>query len=292
MKILITGSSGMIGSELVSTLKSYGHDVWGMDKVWPKYTSCHFLLCDMREPINLSIKFDLIIHLAANARVHDLVIDPELSLDNVKMTFNILEYARKTGSNRLIFSSSREIYGNGNEMPVKESVGSQRTSESPYASSKLAGESYCHSYRKCYGVDTKIVRFSNVYGKYDFSNRFIPKTIKNCKLNNPIEIWGKDKVLDFTYISDAVSGLVHIIENWPKETEFNIAYGKGETLISVAQRIKDALKSESQILMADSKTGEVAEYAADIGQMNSIGWKPKVAIGEGLTKALDYYENN
>lgn len=279
----------MIGSKLVMSLRD--HLVVGMDKKPPLFDCPRFIQHDLTSPFppEFTAKFDLIIHLAANARVHDLVLNPELSLDNIKMTFNVLEYARKSGCKKVIFASSREIYGNGNAMPVSENIGSQRTSESPYASSKLAGESYCHSYAKCYGIDIKIVRFSNVYGKYDFSNRFIPKTIRNIKAKKPIEIWGKDKILDFTHLHDAVGGLVHLIEKWPEEKEFNIAYGKGETLVDVTEKLKKLLKSKVPIVFSDSKVGEVAEYTADISKMKAIGWKPRINIDEGLKMAVEYY---
>lgn len=293
MKILVTGSSGTIGSEMVEGLEKAGCDVWGLDKKQPQFTHPkHFIHHDLTKPLENLEWFDLIIHLAANARVHDLVIDPTLAQDNITMVFNILEYARKTETPKFIFASSREIYGNGNEMPVKESVGSQRTSESPYASSKLAGESYCYSYAKCYGIDTKIVRFSNVYGKYDFSNRFIPKTIRNLKANRDVEIWGKDKVLDFTYIVDAVSGVFKLIDMWPNSIEYNIAYGKGYTLISVAERLKELLSSKSKIVIKETKVGEVTEYTANIAKMLDLDWKPQFPIEQGINLAINYYETH
>lgn len=287
-KILITGSSGMIGSALVESLK--GHEVWGLDKYDPAFvTPDNFIRHDFTLPLEKHVRFDLIVHLAANARVHDLVIDPDLSLDNVKMTFNALEYARRMGIPKFIFASSREVYGNGNSLPVAEDIGSQRTSESPYSSSKIAGEAYCHSYRNCYGIDMKIVRFSNVYGRYDYSNRFIPKTIKNIRESNPIEIWGKDKVLDFTYLSDAVDGLAMVIDKWPKENEFNIAYGKGESLLGVAKTLSSIIGREADIKVIGTKKGEVMQYTGDISRMEKLGWSPKVPIEKGLQMAVEYY---
>lgn len=112
MKILITGSSGTIGSEMVNTFEALGHEVWGLDKRPPQFvTPKHFILHDLTKPLENLEWFDLIIHLAANARVHDLVIDPQMSLDNISMVFNALEYARKTETPKFIFASSRGVYG-------------------------------------------------------------------------------------------------------------------------------------------------------------------------------------
>jgi nucleoside-diphosphate-sugar epimerase len=292
MKILITGSSGMIGSALYQSLKGKGHDVYGLDWKAPKYTEQkqfypHNLLLEFK----CDIKFDLIIHLAANARVWELVENPNLALENVLTTHRIFEFARKNNIPKVITVSSREVYGNGNELPVAENIGSQRSCESPYTASKIFGESYAWSYSRCYGIDTKIIRFSNVYGRFDFSDRFIPKVIRQLKSNEKIEVWGKDKFLDFTYLDDAVSGTVFLIENWDKmkDKEYNIAFGKGHTLISVVDKLKKLLKSKSRIKIQETHKGEVMKYEADISKMKSMGWTPQIDIDKGLKKSIEYY---
>jgi len=299
MKILVTGSSGMIGSELVPALEAAGHFVAGVDKVKPSFTKCeNFVQGNLLQTVNDSVRkdseseWDLIIHLAANARVWELVENPDLALENVITTHNVFEYARKTGAKRVMIASSREVYGNGNLLPVDEHVGSQRSCESAYSASKIFGESYAWAYEKCYGIDTKIIRFSNVYGKYDFSDRFIPKVIKQLKDNHQVEVWGKNKVLDFTYITDAVDGVIHLVNSWeelgPKK-EWNIASGVGYNLVEVAEVLKKMLDSKSNIKVGESHPGEVFEYTADINSMASIGWKPKVGLMDGLKKSIEYY---
>ena len=288
MRILITGSSGMIGSALAPALVE--HDVIGVDKKKPQFSKTKTHLHDLMSPLDVNPAPDVIIHLAANARVWELVENPALALENVVTTHNVFEYARQNGVKKIIYASSREVYGNGNRLPIAEDIGSQRSSESPYSVGKIFGEGYAWAYKRCYGIDTKIVRFSNVYGKYDFSDRFIPKVIKQLRANEPVEIWGKDKKLDFTYLDDAVMGVIHLLDNWSKETEYNIAYGKGHTLLSVAEKLKEALNSKSEIIIKDTHVGEVMTYEADISLMESLGWQPTISIDEGLNKALDYYK--
>jgi nucleoside-diphosphate-sugar epimerase len=292
MKILITGSSGMIGSELAPMLVEAGHEVHGLDRKEPEFTPlANFIQHDLLEPVRLDQSFDLIIHLAANARVWELVENPDLALENVITTHNIFEFARKAGIKKILFASSREVYGNGNSLPVNESVGSQRKSESSYAASKLFGEAYAWAYTNCYNLDVKIVRFSNVYGKYDYSDRFVPKVIGLLKDNQPVEIWGEGKVLDFTYITDAAQGILHLIKSWDQleDREWNIAFGRGYSLISVAQALKAEMGSKSEIKILDSHPGEVMEYTADISRITATGWTPKVDLAEGLKRAVEYY---
>lgn len=282
--ILVTGSSGMIGSALVERI-----DATGIDRHPPRFTLPNkFIHKDLHNDDVVLEKPEIVIHLAANARVWDLVQHPFMAFENTLSTFVALEIARKHNS-KFILASSREIYGNGNKMPVKESVGSQRTAESSYSASKIFGEAMVWAYRNCYNLDAKIIRFSNVYGKYDFSDRFIPKAMSLMIEDNDVEIWGKNKVLDFTYIDDAIEGILHIIRNWNKEVEFNIATGEGVSLLKVARLLKKKLKSKSKIIIKDTKAGEVMKYKADISRMKKLGWKPKVGIEEGLDKTISWY---
>ena len=298
LKILITGSSGMIGSELMVQLAK-DYQVTGLDIVEPEYHKYQTINHDLRLPIPDSIselaleKFDLIIHLAANARVHNLVKDPQLALDNILMTHNIFEFARKKEIPRILFASSRECYGNTARLPVNESAASQRHSESNYTASKIMGEAYCYAYNNCYKIDTKIARFSNVYGRFDFSDRFIPKAFARIKENRPFEIYGEGKNLSFTYLEDCVSGIMHLIKVWDStaigEKEFNISSDEQSHLLEVAHKIKVMLNSESVITVGENLVGEVVNYQADITKMRDLGWSPKVSIDEGLELAKKYY---
>lgn len=291
MKILVTGSSGMIGSALVPKLEELGHEVVALDRRLPEFTfPKNFMHHDLLQPVPAPLMVDMVIHLAAHARVWELVEDPSRALENVVTTHNAFEYARRVGA-KIMIASSREVYGNGNELPVDEWVGSQRQAESTYSASKIFGEAYAWAYMRSYELSTRIVRFSNVYGKYDFSDRFIPKVIKNLKINKPVEIWGEKKFLDFTHIDDTVAGIIHLMNNWETATlkEWNIASGKGYTLLEVAKILKEKIGSTSNIEIGNSNPGEVFEYEADITRMKSIGWEPKVTLDQGLNESIKYY---
>jgi len=300
MKILITGSSGMIGSALSLQLKALGHEVVGIDQNSPEFTGLQpTVLHDLREEVdNMHImypdmQFDLMIHLAANARVYNSVKDPTLSFDNIATTFWALEFARKNKIPKFLFASSRETYGNGNELPVAEDKASQRKAESPYTAGKVAGEAYCYAYDECYGIDTKIVRYSNVYGRFDNSDRFVPKAIKKMRANEPFEIWGDGKSMSFTYLDDCVSGTIALIDNWErglaKDKEYNIASDTQDSLFSVAHLIKEELGSSSIITVTENLVGEVMNYQADITKMNKLGWSPATSTTEGIKKSIEYY---
>lgn len=301
MKILVTGSSGTIGTRLCERLLADGHDVVGADwkeNKWQPAVQAVTVIADLRDPEQmkkLPTDVEAIIHLAANARVHDLVIDPDRALDNVKDTYNMLEFARKNGIKKFFFASSRETYGN---IPAQDSytedMARMENCASPYTASKVAGEAFVESYTRCYGVDHVIVRFSNVYGMYDESDRVVPLFIRKGRKNEKLEIYG-EKCLDFTYIDDAVDGVTKALENFDtaKNATYNIAYGQGTLMTDLAKQVKELVGSTSEVTMGNIRTGEISRYIANIGRaQKAFGYQPKTPFAEGLRKAVEWYAAN
>lgn len=297
--ILVTGSSGTIGTELCIQLKKKGYDVHGVDRKPPQLKEnglVRFDQLDLLDPHNLETvpgEFDLVIHLAANARVYNLVVNPDLALENVRTTHTVFEFVRTHKIPRILFASSREVYGNQDILPVEEGRASQRFSPSPYSSSKIFGESYCYSYKSAYGIDAKLMRYSNVYGRWDTSDRFIPKLIRSFRDNTPFAIYGEKKSMSFTYIDDCVSGTIQVVENWDTlPMEVNVASETKDRLIDVAERAKKMMGSSSEITVGENLPGEVWNYQANIDILKGTGWKPKFTTEEGLKLSIDWYLKN
>ncbi len=302
MKILVTGSSGTIGTRLCEQLILDGHHVVGADYVpnqWNSKVNDATIVVDLRDVdavlACLPTDVDIIIHLAANARVHNLVVEPALARDNIETTFNMIEFARTRGIGRFIFASSREVYGNTDAVVHSEDDAITRNSESPYTASKVSGEALVHSYHQCYDIEFIIVRFSNVYGMYDFSDRVVPKFIRLCEANEDLVVFGEDKVLDFTYISDAVDAIGILLKEFEsqKNEVFNVASGVGTSILHVAELIKSGQNSLSSIVVEPSRIGEVVRYTADISKIcERTFFTPKVNIEEGINLALQWYSRS
>jgi nucleoside-diphosphate-sugar epimerase len=300
-KILVTGSSGTIGTALCERLMSEGYQVAGADirhNKWNEAINQITTICDLRDRnffTALPTDFDLLIHLAANARVFNLVKEPILARDNFEISFNVLEFCQLSNIKRFIFASSREVYGNSpNRICYQENEVNIEGCESPYAATKMAGEALVAAYRQCYGIEYVILRFSNVYGKYDESDRIIPLFIERATRGQDLVVFGRDKLLDFTYISDCIDGIMKSIENFDriKGNTFNIAYGEAVSILEVAKEIQNRTGTGGNLIIKENRTGEVMRFVADISKAKTLlNYEPKVPIAKGIAKTIEYYQN-
>ena len=177
MRILLTGSSGQIGTNLALRLQADGHWVFGVDKrsnTWTRRVRDAAPGSRGQYPAfqggiaaSSTREVDLVVHMAAHAKVHQLVRQPHRALENAIMTFNVLEYCRQLEL-PLVFSSTREVYGDVHRFEeYGEAAADFAFTESPYSASKITSEAFIYSYARCYGARYLVFRFSNVYGRYD-----------------------------------------------------------------------------------------------------------------------------
>lgn len=302
MHILVTGSSGTIGTRLCERLLAEGHDVIGVDwkpNAWVSAVEAVTRHCDLRDEralagAKLPDSIDAIVHLAANARVYELVTHPDRARDNVLMLFNVLEFARTRVVPRFLFASSREVYGNENHREMfSEDVVAINHCESPYTASKLSGEAFVEAYRRCYGLDHVTLRFSNVYGMYDDSERVIPLFFRLARTGKPLIVYGEEKCLDFTYIDDTIAGILLTLETFDttKNESYNIAFGQGIRLVDLAKTMVRLLDSASKVVLGNPRTGEIIRFTADITKARTrLRYTPQVPFDEGIARTVKWYK--
>jgi UDP-glucose 4-epimerase len=312
MRVVVTGSSGQIGTNLCLRLLDDGHQVFGVDKRPNTWTDrIPTLLQDLAGhypafPGGIGgVEYpetDVVVHLAAHAKVHQLVRQPHRALENAVMTFNVLEYCRLAGL-PLVFSSTREVYGDVHRFEgYGEETADFAFTESPYSASKIAGEALVYAYARCYGLKYLVFRFSNVYGRYDNDllrmSRVIPRFIHELSRGEPITVFGgPDKVLDFTYVDDCVDGIARGVESLAQghllNQTINLAYGEGNTLIRAAELIAAELGVEPEIRLAPSLVGEVTRYVADIRKARDLlGWVPRTSLTQGIPLAVSWFREH
>ena len=313
MRILVTGSSGQIGTNLALRLRGDGHDVFGVDKRLNTWTDrFRYLLQDLSGhypsfPGGIGgveyPEVDLVVHLAAHAKVHQLVRQPHRALENAVMTFNVLEFCRQRKV-PLVFSSSREVYGDVHRFEEDEATEASANfayTESTYSASKIAGEALIYSYARCYGLRYLVFRFSNVYGRYDNDLarmvRVLPLFIHTILRDEPVTVFGAEKTLDFTYVDDCIDGIVRGIEALHEgrvvNETINLAYGQGNSLVRAAELIAAELGAEPKIALAPSLLGEVTHYVADLTKARQLlGYEPEVSLEEGIPRAVAWFREH
>ena len=292
MKILITGSSGFIGSALIGLLREKGIEIVTYDiKENP--------MDDVRNFSSLQAKFigvDGIIHLAAVSRVKIAHENPlECINTNIGGTINVLESVRKliseNGRPWVIFGSSREVYGEPVKLPVVET--SVRKVINVYGVSKLSGEELCKVYAENYGLKIRVLRFSNVYtGVNDHLDRVIPKFILQAFKRENLVINGLgEELFDFTYITDTVQGIWGCIQEIERNShlfdDFNISSGIPISLFDLAELIIKKTESSSKVKYTTSRSYDVSRFYADPAKARKIlGFDPKIALEKGINLAI------
>jgi UDP-glucose 4-epimerase len=204
---------------------------------------------------------NLVYHLAAQSNVLGAVRDLDYSFEsNVVGTYEVLRAAAAAGVKRLIFSSSREVYGEPASMPVPETA--QLAPKNAYGVSKASGEMYCPLFAGA-GLEAVVFRLANVYGPRD-SERVIPLFIKQALSGEPLTIFGRSKLMDFLWIGNLIDVLCQASQGQCPDGPVNIGSGKSTSLVDLAKRISSLTGSRSTISIKDERLPEVGRFVADV----------------------------
>lgn len=311
--VLITGGCGFIGSNLARRLVGLGAKVTLVDSLIPIYGNNLKNIEDIKDRIELNIsdvrdqhsmaylikKKDYLFNLAGQTSHIDSMTDPFTDLDiNATSQLSILEAARKYNpSIRIVFASTRQIYGRPGYLPVDEKHPIMPVDVNGI--NKVAGEWYHLLYGNVYGIPCSALRLTNTYGPgmrvKDARQTFLGIWIKNIANEIPVKIFGDGLQLrDFNYVDDVVNAFLLTAEN-------NNAIGKvfnlGSTEVINLKDLAEKLVSiagrgtlEIIPFPPERKAIDIGDYYSDFGLIqNTIGWKPHIDLDEGLKKTIDYY---
>lgn len=271
MKILVTGGAGFIGAHLVNRLTSTeAGEIAVLDNLHRGYSrhllpsGAEFLKADIRDKNAVASAMrgcDVVYHLAAQSNVLGAVADAEYAFSsNVVGTHNVLAQAQRAGVTRVVFTSSREVYGDPKVLPVKETTPLQP--KNAYGASKLAGEVYCR-FAATQGLETSILRLANVYGPAD-RDRVIPLFLSAARDGRPLTVYGSGKVLDFVWVDTVVDALIRAASGPAFRGAINVGSGVPTTIADLARRIVDLTKSSSIVEMKEERGQEVGRFVAEI----------------------------
>ncbi len=272
MKILVTGGAGFIGSHLVRRLVREGAgSVAVLDSFHrgraESLADCFGEVSLMRADIRDSTAtkealrgVDLVYHLAAQSSVLGAESDADYTFQtNVRGTYDLLRAARTSGVRRVVFTSSREVYGDSLQVPVPETAALRP--KNLYGASKVAGEAYCSVFES-EGLETAVLRLANVYGPGD-RDRVIPLFVERAIEGQPLVLYGGQQVLDFVWIDTVVEALWKVgFGDWIRGP-LNIGSGQGITISNLARRVVELAGSRSSLEILPSRQTEVTRFIAD-----------------------------
>ncbi len=297
MKIIVTGSSGQVGSYLVEHF-SREHEVIGLDnRPCPFPAAAEFSKkTDIAKTRDLSSYFkdaDWIIHTAAQVSVERSLKDPIFDAENnVLGTVNVLWNAFRNDARNFLYISSAAVYGNPIKVPLPEDHPTNPMS--PYGASKLCGEKYALAFAEAYGLSTTIVRPFNIYSvRADPSSPYsgvITKFVRWAKESKPLLIEGDGKqTRDFVQIADVVR-LVDLVVKKSKASvgrTFNCGTGKRSTILELADAVRVLSGGKTQIKHVDPRVGDIRHSCADITSAEEVlGYSPRVFLDKGLKEMM------
>lgn len=317
--ILITGGCGFIGSQLVNKLYSLNHSVRVLDNfsvgdlsdlstlksveqvsatslVWAD--RIQVLQGSILDPVNCEIASagaDVIIHLAANTGVQPSILRPKFDANtNVFGTLNLLEACRVNSCKKFIFASSGAPIGQQNP-PFHESLAPKPAS--PYGASKLAGEGYCRAYYESFGINTAVLRFSNVYGPGSKKKHSVVASfIKNIINGSEVFINGDgSQTRDFLYVDDLVDAILCCIQLRTNGEIFQIASGVETSISALLCVIQEIYKTKGvhsiDKMYRSNLIGDVQRNYSDISKARKfLKWTPKIELKVGLVKTIEYFD--
>lgn len=303
--ILITGSSGFIGSHLHSLLNDR-LNVIGIDTLSSNNTAAVKRSVYFNNTIQNSIHSDflstlkdkpsVVIHLAAETGISGSLNNPSLYFyQNVQGTFNVLEQCRKNGVKYLIYASSSSVYEPNQSVMSEEAPHDKQLSF--YGSSKRMTEIMIENYCKQFGMTAIGLRFFTVYGSWTRPDMAAYKFMSAIDQGKPITLYNEGQVFrDFTHVSDIVQSIQLLIAKVKQEKPgthqvFNIGYGQPISVKKYATIIANNLEKKLKFNTAPLPINELESTHSDCSKLEQyIGFKPQCEVEEGIKEMVEWYK--
>ena len=311
-KALVTGGDGFIGSHLVEMLVSRGYQVKALSQYnsfnhwgWLEEVECkesiEILTGDIRDPHyckHIAQDVDVIFHLAALIAIPYSYIAPDSYVDtNVKGTLNICQAAKEHGGVRVIHTSTSEVYGTAQYVPIDEKHPLQP--QSPYSATKIAADAMAMSFYNSFDLPITIARPYNTYGPRQSARAVIPTIITQIANGmKEIKLGDTNPTRDFNYVEDTCRGFIALAES---DSAVGQAVNIGSNFeISVGDTlniIKEIMESDVEFIVDQERVrpekSEVFRLWCDNGKIEKLtGFRPEVDIREGLKRTIDWFSDD
>ena len=314
MKVLVTGSEGFIGSHLTEMLLDMGYDVrafvlynsfgqWGWLDTLPKdkREALDVVMGDVRDPVFVRKAMegvDCVFHLAALIAIPYSYYAPDAYVDTIiKGTLNILNAARDLQLQRVMVTSTSEVYGTAQYVPIDEKHPYQ--GQSPYSATKIGADRLAESYFRSFGLPVTIVRPFNTYGPRQSSRAVIPTVISQLLAgHDEIHLGSLTPTRDFVFCKDTARGFIELSRCGAAiGREVNIATGQEISVGALAQKLIDLIRPEAKIVCEEQRLRPAASEVERLLGSNQLlyeltGFRPQTSIDTGLKITTDWIRSH
>ena len=313
-KVLVTGADGFIGSPLVEELLKAGYDVrafvlynsfntWGWLDTFPKETldKIDVFTGDVRDPnaVRKAMEgMDAVLHLAALIAIPYSYYAPDAYVDtNIKGTLNVLQAARDLGTERVLVTSTSEVYGTAQYVPIDEKHPYQ--GQSPYSATKIGADRLAESFYRSFNLPVTIVRPFNTFGPRQSARAVIPTIITQLLSGKKeIKLGSLEPTRDFNYVKDTARGFIEIMKSDRTiGEEINIATQKEISIGELAEELIRQINPDAKIVCDNQrlrpKKSEVERLLGNNEKIKRLTeWKPLYTFEEGLAETIEFLKGN
>ncbi|MGR6116908.1 NAD-dependent 4,6-dehydratase LegB [Aeribacillus composti] len=306
MKILVTGADGFIGSHLTEELVRQGYDVkafvyynsfnsWGWLDHSPLKNEFEVFAGDIRDPHGVKEAMkgcDVVLHLASLIAIPYSYHSPDTYIDtNIKGTLNVLQAARELDIQKVVHTSTSEVYGTAQYVPIDENHPLQ--GQSPYSASKIGADQMAIAFYRSFETPVAIIRPFNTYGPRQSARAVIPTIITQLASGKrKIKLGSLHPTRDFNYIKDTVNGFISVMKHDQSIGEVinigsNFEVSIGETAKLIAEVMGVDIEIETDDVRVRPEKSEVERLWADNSKAKALlGWEPKYGGKEGFKRGL------
>jgi NAD dependent epimerase/dehydratase len=313
-KTLVTGADGFIGSHLTEDLVKQGHKVkafvyynsfnsWGWLETLPKeiMKEVEVFTGDVRDPngVREAMKgMDEVFHLAALIAIPFSYHSPDTYVDtNIKGTLNVLQAARDLDASRILITSTSEVYGTAQYVPIDENHPYQ--GQSPYSATKIGADRLAESFYRSFNMPITIVRPFNTYGPRQSARAVIPTIITQLLAGKEeIELGSLTPTRDFNYVKDTANGFIEIAKsNNTIGEEINIATQQEISIGQLAEELIRQINPNAKIICDEQRLRpEKSEVNRLLGSNEKImkltNWKPNYTFEQGIAETVEFFRHN
>ena len=314
MKLLISGADGFIGSHLTEALLEAGYNVkafvyynsfnnWGWLDTLPKekLSQIEIFTGDIRDPngVRTAMKdVDMVFHLAALIAIPFSYHSPDSYVDtNIKGTLNVLQAARDLETSRVLVTSTSEVYGTAQYVPIDEKHPFQ--GQSPYSATKIGADRLAESFYRSFDMPISIVRPFNTYGPRQSARAVIPTIISQLLAGKEeIKLGSLTPTRDFNFVKDTANGFIEIAKSDKTiGEEINIATQQEISIDELAQEIIDQINPKAKIICEEQRLRpEKSEVNRLLGSNEKIkrltNWEPQYTFEQGIQETIEWMKQN